>query len=191
MNENRLYHFRWNYQRRRSVNPELHASRERRSVLHRFRRGVLRVTQPEPDHYAHFVIIVSLFLAREIQCYYGSVSLFLSYQIQISTQHRYIINYLENSIELNGVSYTMIGIKGCTDSIPTIVPSPDVEIQREFQKSGLFFRPNGDEHCGRVYSGAGGRLSDYKVRVELYGGEEIYGFAVAAAEEEEEGRHGD
>lgn len=131
------------------------------------------------------------FLARDIQCYYGSVSLFLSYQIQISTQQQYIINYLENSIELNGVSYTMIGNKGCTDSIPTIVPSPDVEIQREFQKSGLFFRPNGDEYCGRVYSGAGGRLSDYKVRVELYGGEEIYGFAVADAEEEEEGRHGD
>ena len=86
----------------------------------------------------------------------------------------------------------MIGIKGCTDSIPTIVPSPDVEIQREFQKSGLFFRPNRDEYCGRVYSGAGGRLSDYKVRVELYGGEEIYEFAVAdAEEEEEEGRHGD
>ena len=84
----------------------------------------------------------------------------------------------------------MTGTTSCTDSIPTIVPSPDVEIQREFQKSGLFFRPNSDEHCGRVYSGAGG-LSDYKVRVELYGGEEIYGFAVAAAEEEEEGRHGD
>ena len=80
----------------------------------------------------------------------------------------------------------MRGSIGCTDTIPTIVPSPGVEIQREFQKSGLFFRPNGDEYCGRVYSGAGGRLSDYKVRVELHGGEEICGIADA-----EEGNHDD
>lgn len=70
------------------------------------------------------------FSPSEINCYYANIPLFFSYEVLISTQQEFSIQYFSTNISLDGLSYRNEGTVGCTYYDPTLTPTSEVEPRR-------------------------------------------------------------
>ena len=70
------------------------------------------------------------FSPSEINCYYANIPLFFSYEVLISTQQEFSIQYFSTNISLDGLSYQNEGTVGCTYYDPTLTPTSEVEPRR-------------------------------------------------------------